>query len=467
MTSPSRALFEGTRQAARQASCLVVIALVAGCSSHPATSGLDAQAPNDGNVPDVGTGGQRGTEGDGGSVDAPLDVADAGPDATSDDGMAPAVDSSADHDPGPGAETWAPRDVLAQRMSSFFWNRADVDPQVAAAVQAATSADDLSTLAGVMLTDPRARDGVAAFFTWWLRLADLATSPKDDPDGIFTADVRASMQREAPAFGTSVILDGDARYETLMTAPYTFMDATLAQHYGVAGVTGSEMRQVAYGTPARIGLLGEASVLARFAGNTNPTWPPRRFWLIRQTVLCRRGLSSAVPINTSAFTISPDEPLRGQLDDLTAPTSPVNCHACHVIVNPVGYAFLKFNTFGQYWDDGPAGPFDDQPGTLPAGVFFDQDLTFADQPDLLRQLQALPEARECFAWIVLNFAVSRPSSSDPTSFASALEPSLPPLATAFQASDGDIRQLMAGVVRTPGFLQTTAPVTTDAATPGP
>ena len=435
MTSRSRKLSDSTRQAAHHAACLVVIALVAGCS------------------------GQR--------AQGATDLADGGPDARENDGVAPGPDSSAEHDPGPDADTWAPRDVLAQRMSMFFWNRADVDDQVAAAVKGAASADDLSNLATLMLKDPRARDGVAAFFTWWLRLADLATTPKDDPDGIFTADVRASMQREAPAFGTSVILDGDARYETLMTAPYTFMDATLAQHYGLTGVSGDEMRKVDFGTPARIGLLGEASVLARFAGNTNPTWPPRRFWLIRQTVLCRRGLSSAVPINTSGFVISPSEPLRTQLDDLTAATSPVNCHLCHAIVNPIGDAFLKFNTFGQYWETGPAGPFDDAPGNIPAGVFFDQSLTFNDQPDLLRQLQALPEARECFAWTVLNFAVSRPASSDSMSFSAAFEPSLAALATTFASSDGDIRQLMVDVVRTPAFLQTATPIVTGDGTPGP
>ena len=33
-----------------------------------------------------------------------------------------------------------------------------------------------------------------------------------------------------------VVLDNDAPSETLMTASYTFMDETLAQHYGVFGI---------------------------------------------------------------------------------------------------------------------------------------------------------------------------------------------------------------------------------------
>ena len=467
MTSRKGELSDSARRTVPGTVCLVVIVLGAGCSGSTAKPAADAGLVDMAATPDavIDVGVDLATGGADSADD--LDDATPSPDTPEDDAGTDAMDAEAAHDPGPSVDTWAPRDVLAQRMSMFFWNRADVDAQLAASVQAAGSADELAGLARAMLQDPRARDGVTAFFTWWLRLTDLATLPKDDPDGIFTPDVRASLQREAPAFGAGVILDGDGRYETLMTAPYTFMDATLAQHYGVPGVTGSDMQKVDFGTPARIGLLGEASVLARFAGNTNPTWPPRRFWMIRQTVLCRRGLSSAVPIDTSAFVISPSQTLRAQLDSLTAATSPVNCHACHVIVNPIGDAFLKFNTFGQYWDTGPAGPFDDASGTIPPGVYFDQSLTFTDQPDLLRQLQALPEARECFAWIALNFAVVRPTSSETTSFSSALEPSLTGLAADFESSDGDIRALMVNIVRTPAFLQTATPAVTDGGLSGP
>ena len=354
------------------------------------------------------------------------------------------------------AVTWAPRDLIAARLSRFLWNQPLPDPATVTAVEAAGSADDVAAIAQQMLADPRARAGIAAFFTWWLRLDDLATQPKDDPGGVFTTEVRAALQQEAPAFGTSVILDGDGRYQTLMTAPYTFMNEVLARHYGVTGVTGPELRQVPFGTADRIGLLGEASVLARFAGNTVVSWPPRRFWLVRQTLLCMTGLDSAVPINTTLFVITASPTLREQIETVTAPS---NCRPCHMAVNPIGDAFIKFDSLGQLASDSFAGPYDDASGLLPAnaGGFFSQDFAFTDQPDFMRQMAARAEARDCFAWVALNFAVERPRTADVSGFSPASRPSLDGLVGAFE-STGDIPALLVALTRTPAFLQASGAV---------
>lgn len=372
------------------------------------------------------------------------------PDASAAEAGPPSPDGSTD------AATWADRDLIAARLSRFLWNQVTPDAAIVSAVRAAVSAGAVGEVARGMLSDPRARDGTAAFFTWWLRLRDLSTQPKADPTGVFTAEVRAALQQEAPAFGTSVILDGDGRYETLMTAPYTFMNETIAAHYGVAGVTGSQLRQVPFGTPDRVGLLGEASVLARFAADAVVSWPPRRFWLVKQTLLCTIGLDSAVPINTSGFVIAASPSLRQQIETITAPAM---CRPCHAAVNPLGDAFIKFDSLGQLATGGFAGPYDDASGTLPAGAggYFSADLSFTGQPDFMRQIAARPEARDCFAWIALNFAVDRPASPEVNTFSIGLRPSLAVVTPAFEAS-GDIRALLVAIVQTPGFLQATTPV---------
>jgi len=369
-----------------------------------------------------------------------------------------AVESGVDASPDGSVDpaTWAARDLIAARLSRFLWNQATPDAAIVSAVGAAVSARDVGEVARRMLADPRARDGTAAFFTWWLRLRDLATQPKADPAGVFTAEVRAALQREAPAFGTSVILDGDGRYETLMTAPYTFMNETIAAHYGVTGVSGSELRQVSFGTPDRVGLLGEAGVLARFAADAVVSWPPRRFWLVKQTLLCTIGLDSSVPINTSGFVIAASPALRAQIETITAPAM---CRPCHAAVNPLGDAFIQFDSLGQRATGSFAGPYDDASGTLPAGAggYFTADFSFTGQPDFMRQIAARPEARDCFAWIALNFAVNRPSSPEVNTLSIGLRSSLDTLAPPFEAS-GDIRALLVAIVETPGFLQATAPV---------
>jgi hypothetical protein len=385
---------------------------------------------------------------------AVVDAAAPSPDATSTSDAADGSTLDAALPPDPA--TWAARDLIAARLSRFLWSQPTPDSAIAAAVETAASGDDVAAIAEGMLADPRARDGLGAFFTWWLRLPDLATQPKDDPDGVFTADVRAALQLEAPAFGTSVILDGDGRYATLMTAPYTFMNETIARHYGVTGVTGPGLRQVPFDVPDRIGLLGEASVLARFAGNTVVSWPARRFWLVKQTLLCAAGLDSAVPIDTTAFVIEASPRLREQLETITAPSM---CQICHKFVNPLGYPFIRFDSLGLYRSDGFAGPYDDASGVEPVGAgFLTDDLSYTDQPDLMRQMSGRPEAMACFAWIALNFAVDRPKSAEVNTFSNALRPSLDGLAAAFEASGGDIQGVLVEIVRTPAFLQATSPI---------
>jgi len=127
-------------------------------------------------------------------------------------------------------------------------------------------------------------------------------------------------------------------------------------------------------------------------------------------------------------------------------------------VNPLGYPFIQFDSLGRRASDDFAGPFDPS-GRVPAraGGFFTEDVSFTDQPDFMRQMAARPEARDCFAWIALNFAVNHPASADVAGFSVALRPSLDELAGAFEET-GDIRALLVAIARTPGFLQSAGPV---------
>jgi len=75
----------------------------------------------------------------------------------------------------------------------------------------------------------------------------------------------------------------------------------------------------------------------------------------------------------------------------------------------------------------------------------------------MRQMAARPEARDCFAWIALNFAVDRPRSADVSGFSPASRPSLDGLVGPFE-STGDIPALLVALTRTPAFLQATGAV---------
>jgi Protein of unknown function (DUF1592)/Protein of unknown function (DUF1588) len=341
----------------------------------------------------------------------------------------------------------APASVLAMRLVRFLWNENAASAELQAEVNGVVSAGQMKDIAIRMMADPRARVGIAAFFSSWLRLNDLDTIIK--PGTVMTRELVVSMQREAPAFGVSVVLDGDGRYKTLMSAPFTFVDETLAAHYGIAGVSGTEMRMAPYPTVGRIGILEGAGVLARYSGSLEPPWPPRRFWLIYEAMLCD---SDALPPaiqnsgRTAGLTIR---------DDLLTRTSGAPCNACHMTVNPVGLAFSSFDTFGRYETlDANSAPLQTA-GAIPGGLAVRAGLEVADGSDLIQQLAARPEVRRCFAARMLDYAlnpVSRPASYSVNLLPLELQCSLDQAHATFEASGGDIRELIAAITATQAFV---------------
>jgi hypothetical protein len=330
-------------------------------------------------------------------------------------------------------------DELARRLARFLWSTTP-DTALVEELRARPTPEAVSALAGRMLRDPRARAGVGAFFRWWLLLDDLPTLPKQD--GVLTPALRESMRREAEALGTFVLLDGDGRLSTLYTAPFTFADERLARHYGVPGVTGPAFVKIPTDTPDRAGILGGAGVLTRFASFWQPTWPPKRSWLVNGAALCL-PLSGSPPVGEE---IDPARPIRAQLVELTAPGS---CMVCHRMLNDPGMAFLKFDTYGRHQPTDPGGPLDTR-GTMPEELMADRP-AFDGQPALMRLLAGRDEPRRCMAQAWLQFAVARdlpPPRTPPAAVMSSLEE----IADAFAASGGDLRMLPAAVARSQAFL---------------
>ena len=95
---------------------------------------------------------------------------------------------------------------------------------------------------------------------------DAASFPDLDPQlpSLLTAEVQA--------FVSNVVFEGDGKLETLLTAPYTYVNQGLAKHYGYSGVTGETFQKVAY-PGRRAGLLMLGGVPA--ANDTaSPPSPP-------------------------------------------------------------------------------------------------------------------------------------------------------------------------------------------------
>lgn len=347
---------------------------------------------------------------------------DAGPDATS---PAPLALGAAD---------------IARRLSLLLWERAP-DATLLAGVYASPPAnkEDVRRLALAMLKDDRARAGVGSFYRIWLRL-DSIPGLRKDPDLLpgFTSSLAAAMAAEPESFGVFVTLDGDQRYPTLMTAPFSFVNEELAGVYGLTGVSGPELRRTMLDGTQRAGLLTQPGLLAMTKSTLNASASARGAFIQHQ-VLCA-GVPT--PSGESVGEPPPDMTNRQWIE---AAAGAPGCRPCHDIIDPIGYGLGTFDAIGRFQTVEHGMPVDASGAVaVPPGGFATR-MPFDGSVELAALLARLPEAQSCFAKQWLRHALGREVTENDA-------PSLADVQARFQAADLSIPALIAAVAASDAFL---------------
>lgn len=210
----------------------------------------------------------------------------------------------------------------------------------AAAQGTLDSREGTKTAAWRLLEDVRARNQLERFHALWLGYHRLPHA---------TA-LTAAMQAESDALVDRVVFDRSADYFTLFTATDTFVDATLAQHYGLTAPTGTGPSWTPYGSVPRKGLLSHGSVLSqgvKFA-DTSPT---QRGIFIRNRLFCQEIPPPPPGVNVDE---EPTAPSPCKKNRYLAHASVGGCKACHDTIDPIGFGLERFDRQGRYrtTDDG-------------------------------------------------------------------------------------------------------------------
>jgi hypothetical protein len=217
-----------------------------------------------------------------------------------------------------------------------------------------------------MLSDDRAEAFVSRFFVPWLGLDKLASAEPnkaDFPD--FTVALRDDMAVETDRFLRSQLQDDRDPIE-LWSAGYTFLNETLARHYGIPGITGSAFRRVSIEAPERRGLLGQASILTITSRHQHGTSAPFTSPAARSIWVQRHFLGAPPPQPfPGAQPTKPGLPITPQTR--TMPANP--CVNCHRNFFPLGYALENFDAVGRWRTQDQAGPVDAS-GALVDGTAF-------------------------------------------------------------------------------------------------
>src|SRR5581483_988792 len=170
---------------------------------------------------------------------------------------------------------------LASRLSYFLWSSLPDDELLR---QAGLNRLHLPAVMTAqvrrMLRDPKSKALVENFGGQWLQLRKLETV-KPDPDRFpnFTPELREAMRRETELF-FSAIINEDRSVLDFLDARFTFVNETLARHYGIPGVTGKEFRRITLDGQQRGGILTQASVLTVSSYPTRTSPVLRGKWIL-------------------------------------------------------------------------------------------------------------------------------------------------------------------------------------------
>ena len=244
---------------------------------------------------------------------------------------------------------------LASRLAFFLWRSIPDDELLEVAARGRLHDPDvLAYQTGRLLADRRSTSWMNDFLGQWLQVRNLRLIEPDPmrfPD--FENTLREAMIKETEMFFESQVRE-DRNVLGLLAADYTFLNARLAEHYGIPNVYGSHFRRMPVVNPARQGVLGHGSVLTVTSYADRTSVVLRGKWVL-ETLL---GAPPPPP--------PPNVPPLKQNDGKSKPASlrermeqhrsNAVCASCHANMDPLGFALENFNAIGKWREDDEGAP---------------------------------------------------------------------------------------------------------------
>ncbi|MCH9685085.1 MAG: DUF1592 domain-containing protein [Deltaproteobacteria bacterium] len=323
---------------------------------------------------------------------------------------------------------------VASRLSYFLWESMPDDTlTAAAAANALSTPEQIREQAERMIDDARASVAIGHFHVQWLTLEELATQDKDeDLFPQFSATLAESMRTEVERFAEYVIRHDDARLETLLTASYSMVNPDLAEIYGVTlPMPDGGFQRVDLPQGERAGVLTTPAVMSAHAHH-NQTSPVLRGVLVRENLLCHPLPLPADNVNDNPPGLDPSLPTK---ERWAQHRDDPECFGCHILMDPLGFAFENYDAVGQY------RTMEGDLAVDASGEFVgteDIDGSYDGPVDFAQQLAGSEQAQACVATQWFRYALGRLEGP-------ADDCSLQQITSDFASSDHDIRELMVSI----------------------
>lgn len=329
---------------------------------------------------------------------------------------------------------------LASRLATLLWASVPDDTLLDAAQSGQLQTrEQVAEQARRMLGDARAKVAINAFYEQWLGLPLLDAATKDpDQFPMWSDTLRDSMREETRRFISNVLWEDDARLSTLFTASYSFVNASLAELYGVSGgpTDDATFQKMDLDPTERAGVLTQGSFMSSYA-NPQYSSPIKRGKWVRVRMLCQ-DLPDP-PANVPAP--PPPSPNVSTRERFAMHTASTACSGCHVLIDGLGFGLENFDGIGKFRTMENGAPVDASGRVNQSDV----DEEYTGGVELAALLARSGQARDCLPTQWLRYALGREEGDEDTC-------SLVALRQSFEATGGDMRELMVALTQTDAFM---------------
>ncbi|MGI9470847.1 MAG: DUF1592 domain-containing protein [Rubripirellula sp.] len=340
--------------------------------------------------------------------------------------------------------------ALANRLSHFLWGVSPDEELLRLAGAGQLSKPEVLGLQTErLLNDARSETFVSEFTDQWLQLYELnSTTPDDKLYPEYDDVLHHSLVPETHAF-IGELIERDLPIQNVVDSDFTFLNSRLARHYGIDWPGGTGLKRVSLDpSDRRGGVITHASILKVTANGTTTSPIIRGVWMLE------RIMGQHVPpppANVPA--VEPD--IRGATsirDQLDKHRSIDSCAACHVKIDPPGFALESYDVIGG-WREKYRAVSTSEGKKWVEGLSIDPSHEFVggeafDDVEGMKQiLTAKPEqlARNLASQFVTYATGAAPTFAD--------RGAVDAIVDATEPSDFGVRSLLHAVVQSPLFQQ--------------
>lgn len=331
---------------------------------------------------------------------------------------------------------------IANRLSYLVWQSMPDQSLFDAAEKGELSTkQQIEAQARRMLKDPKA-SRLLEYFDQWLDTDRLSALDRDANvyPGI-ASNLPELLQNETHAFVSYLLQSPNGNLSELLSAPYTFVNADLAKHYGITGPQGPAYERVEM--PGRSGVLTQGMLLSH--DKPTRTSIVRRGLKVRLDLLCANvpAPPNDVQLNLEALGTG-----LTQRERLEKHRTEASCAGCHTLIDPLGVVFEGFDAVGRARTTDESGKPVDTTSTITATR--DLNGPVADAAALGKALASSQEVRDCYVTQSFRFFYGR-------EYTAADQCSMAQLFISFRDHKQSLSEMIVALTQTDQFMYRPAP----------